>query len=102
MTSANRSLTPDPREASLPVHGSARWVKRPANDFGRLAIPSDTMGGPFTEYDVQLNRDARSQLLGYALADDDDTVFELPADLSTCGCCEWLARDGECDHQKGL
>jgi WD40 repeat protein len=86
-----------------PVMGSARWVKNLDNDFGRLAISSDSTCGPVvTEYDVQLNRDARGQLLSYALADDDDTVFELADDLSTCDCCDWLARHGKCDHQKGL
>ena len=84
-----------------PVKGSARWVKKLANDFGRLAITSDTRRGPVvTEYDVQLNRDARGQLLGYALADDDDTVFELSADLSTCDCCDWLAREGNANIRK--
>jgi hypothetical protein len=94
---------PDSREVSLPVEVSVRWVREPANDFGRLAITSNASHGPVVaEYDVQLNRDERGRLLGYALAHDDDTVFELPADLSACDCSDGLAGDGECNHQKGL
>lgn len=91
------------RKVSPPVKGSARWVKKLANDFGRLAITSYTKRGPVvTEYDVQLNRDERGQPLGYVLAKDDDTVYDLPADLSACDCHDCLCRDRECKHLKGL
>src|SRR5262245_13790002 len=100
---ASVSVSPVCREASPPAEVSARWVREPANDFGRLAITSDASHGPFvTEYDVQLNRDGCGRLLGYVLARDDDTVFELPADLSACDCSAGLAGDGECNHQKAL
>jgi hypothetical protein len=59
-----RPVPPVCREASPPVGVSARWIREPANDFGRLAITSDTMSGPVvTEYDVQLNGDGRDDVL---------------------------------------
>src|SRR5262249_6034536 len=87
-----------------PVWGSARWVKELVNDFGRLAIASDTGHGTVVteHYDVQLNRDGRGRPHGYVLAGEDDTLYHLPADLSACDCSDCLARDGECKHQKGL
>jgi hypothetical protein len=103
MTSATASLTPDSREVSLPVEVSVRWLREPTNDFGRLAITSDVGHGPVVaEYDVQINRDACGNPVGYLLADDDDCVYQLPADLSVCDGEGCLARGGECEHQKGL
>jgi hypothetical protein len=92
-----------PPEPGPPLRGGARWLRKLAGDFGRLAITSDGgHGAAVTEYDVQLNRDERGRLLGYALAGDDDTVHHLAADLSACDCPDGLAREGECNHQKGL
>jgi hypothetical protein len=103
MTSATASLTPDSREVSLPVEASPRWLREPTNDFGRLAITSPSNRGPIVrEYDVQINRDACGNPVGYVLADDDDWVYQLPADLSACDGEGCLARGGECEHQKSL
>src|SRR5262245_35901586 len=104
MMSATASLTPDSREVSLPVEGGVRWVREPTNDFGRLAITSDVGHGPVVaEYDVQINRCTCGNPVGYLLADVDDWVYQLSADLSSCDGPDCLARGGgECQHRKGL
>jgi hypothetical protein len=100
---ATVSVPPVCREASPPAEVSARWLREPANDFGRLAITSDVGHGPaVAEYDVQINRGACGNPVGYLLADDDDWVYQLPADLSACDGEGCLARGGECHHRKGL
>src|SRR5262245_58665687 len=101
--STNVSLTPDPREISPPAQGSPRWLSKPTNDFGRLTVASDVGHGPVVaEYDVQINRDAHGNPVGYLLAADDDTVYQLSADLSACDGEGCLARGGECEHRKCL
>jgi hypothetical protein len=96
------------RKLALPVHGSVRWIRRPVLPLGlgRLSITSLTEAGPVVqEYDMGTNLDHRNNVIGWTLARDDDELYDLPADLSSCSCPDRTfhpEREGGCKHMKAL
>ena len=87
------------RPATRPAAGLCRWLAKPSAEHagGVLSING-------TAYDVLPLLDGDS-LAGYRLLKADSTMYDLPADLSSCDCpdhCYHPERPGGCKHMAAL
>jgi hypothetical protein len=89
-----------PRRATTPATGTARWLVKPNahHEGGVLAING-------TRYEVLPLFDGLT-LVGWRLLKSDATMYDLPADLSTCDCPDKVFNPdrpgGLCKHQAAL
>jgi hypothetical protein len=86
------------RRPLQPVHGTAKWLRRPADKVGQ-----DPKSGL-----LEINGTLYSLLIhetAYELRKGDGTSYNLPLDLSGCDCPDATfasERPGGCKHRKGL
>ena len=81
------------RRPLQPVHGTARWVRRPEGTTTGLLEINGTL------YGLVLHTTA------YELVKEDGTSYHLPLTLDCCDCPDatWrCGRPGGCKHRKGL
>jgi hypothetical protein len=94
------------RKPVQPVRGKALWLKRPAlpKGLGRLRIT--TAAGVSHDYDVGAHLDQAGHVIGYRLVKDDDTGWDVSADMSSCSCPDFELRRSNsqfpCKHIRGL
>src|SRR4051812_48588070 len=97
-----------PKKPPAPVHGKARWIKRPASPrhAGRLEITNGN--GQAQEYDV-VPIISGETLVGYLLFKDRTTSYAIDVTVNpwTCECGDYVfRREGsetpECKHVAGL
>jgi hypothetical protein len=94
--------------ATVPATGSCRWAVQPTESHPGclvLTTPDKRTGKPVSQaYLVSPVLDD-GRLIGWSLRKTDGTVYDLPADLSSCDCADnsfHPERPGGCRHMKAL
>lgn len=95
-------------EGSVKLLQAIGTVGHPDNRVGEIEITSETKRGPIVRrYFVQVH-DHGFRLVGWDPKRKESTIYDLPADLSSCDCKDFLTRsdkreDGpSCKHCKAL
>lgn len=94
-------------KTATPATGIVRWLKKltlPIG-FGRFEIEVETTKGTIvTQYDIQPTLDADNNVIGFGLAKDDDTVYQIGVSPYgwNCDCKDAQFRNRECKHVRAI
>ena len=85
-----------------PVSGTVRWLQQWSGRWGRISITNQN--GQVKEYDLASRTDEDGNLVGYGLATDDDTIYDIDArgKYWQCDCPDATYQNRECKHCKAV